>query len=130
MRLQALHRTFRARNDVLSVLAVDIPVNVRLLRRQQINSDLGPRRAKSLHALARAVSVIGGIEEAARRLGTSQTGLMLYLEDVQLVPEAVFPRIVDVLLEDELARLSKARFARRGNGGEVNPAKNNGNGKR
>ena len=70
------------------------------------------------YALARAVDVLGGVEQLARRLSISQTRLKLYAKNVQPLPGPLFLQIVDVLVDGEVARLLKEQ--RRGNGHAAN----------
>ena len=67
------------------------------------------------YALARAVDVLGGVEQLARRLSISQTRLKLYVENLQPLPGSLFLRVVDVLVDGEVTRLMKKEL-RRGNG--------------
>ena len=81
------------------------------------------RASLHMYALRRAVGVLGGVTPLAKRLGISQTKVNLYLADLAPVPETVFLRIVDILTEDELMRLSNEAKGQppRGNGGEATP---------
>jgi len=92
------------------------------------------RASLHMYALRRAVDVLGGVAELATRLGLSQTRLNLYLADLAPIPEAVFLRIVDVLTDHEVARLSDEGEGprSRGDGAAATPndGKRNGSGKR
>lgn len=65
------------------------------------------RKSIQSHVLRRAVKVLGGEIRAAKLIGVSQPKLGLYLDDVQRTPEAVFVRVVDLLVDNELDRLSE-----------------------
>lgn len=67
------------------------------------------RKTLQAYALLRAVNILGGKAEVAKLLRISQTKMNLYLGDLHPVPEAVFLRIIDILVDDELQRLLKAR---------------------
>lgn len=76
-----------------------------------------------IRALVRAAKLLGSVEALARHLGVSQTRLKLYLQGGERVPEALFLRTVDVLVDDETGKLGKELVAQ-GKGGN---AKRNGN---
>lgn len=58
------------------------------------------------YALARVAKVLGGDEPLARRLGISQPKLKLYLEDLDTLPQALFLKIVDVLVDDQITKIA------------------------
>ena len=65
------------------------------------------------YALARAATILGGEEPLARRLGISHTKLDLYLEDVDTLPQELFLKIVDVLVDDQMAKIAEDKSASR-----------------
>lgn len=50
------------------------------------------RKSLQSYALQRAADCLGNVAERARRLGISQTGLTLYLNNLEPISEAVFLR--------------------------------------
>ena len=52
--------------------------------------------------LARAAAKVGGVAELAARLDISQRVLQYYIADREPVPDALFLRAIDVILEDAL----------------------------
>lgn len=75
------------------------------------------------YAIARAATILGGAEALARCLSISQSRLKLYLDDLERLPQALFLKVVDVLSDDEMAKLAKEHLARTNNG-EARPRKN------
>lgn len=64
------------------------------------------RKSLQARALTRAVEILGAVE-LSRRLGVSQTRLNLYADGFEPMPEALFLRVVDVLVDVQLAELMK-----------------------
>lgn len=64
------------------------------------------------HMLARAAKALGGVEPLARALGLSQVRLTLYEEGFQLLPQPLFLKLVDLLVNEEVARLGEQQLAR------------------
>lgn len=65
------------------------------------------RKSIQSYVLVRAVKVLGGETRAAKLIGVSQPKLGFYLDDLLHIPEAVFVRVVDLLVENEIDRLSE-----------------------
>lgn len=67
--------------------------------------------AKTLqvYALAHGAKVLGGVEPLARRLGISQTKLKRYLENLDTLPQALFVKIVDFSVDDQIAKVAEKR---------------------
>jgi hypothetical protein len=70
-------------------------------------------KSQHAYALQRAVDVLGGAAQTARRLSMSQTRLTLCLEDLQPIPDAVFLTLVEILTDADVARLLKEAQAER-----------------
>lgn len=66
--------------------------------------------------LHRVVEICGGFEEARSRLAVSEHGLRLWLDGRARLPERVFLRAADIVLEDDIARATtdRRRFPRVG----------------
>ncbi len=60
-------------------------------------------------ALERASDIAGGVERLSHRLGIDRHALELWLTGRATPPEAVFLRVVDLVLEDDLARAAQDR---------------------
>jgi len=69
---------------------------------------------ESVHsrAIRRAARCCGSLDALATRLGVSRARLGLYAEGVEEAPMDVFLAVVDVILDDEVARLGRAHPAR------------------
>jgi hypothetical protein len=62
-----------------------------------------------LKLLARAVEISGGTARLRARLGVAEHALLLWLRGRALMPMDVFLAVVDVILEDDLARKAQDR---------------------
>jgi hypothetical protein len=59
--------------------------------------------------LQRVVEICGGFEAARRHLAVSEHGLRLWLEGRARLPERVFLRAADIVLQDDIARAANDR---------------------
>ena len=59
--------------------------------------------------LQRAVEICGGPDAACLRLGVSEASLSLWLDGKARLPDAVFLKAADLVLEDDIARASGDR---------------------
>ena len=64
--------------------------------------------------LHRVLDICGGFAAARSRLAVSEHALRLWLDGRARLPERVFLRAADIVLEDDIARASSDRVARRG----------------
>jgi hypothetical protein len=62
-----------------------------------------------LKLLARAVEISGGTARLRARLGVAEHALLLWLRGRALMPMDVFLSVVDIILEDDLARKAQDR---------------------
>ena len=70
--------------------------------------------AESVHtrAIRRAARYCGGLDPLARRIGVSRARLGLYAEGVEEAPMDVFLAVVDIILDEEVARLGRSHPVR------------------
>lgn len=67
--------------------------------------------------LKRAIEIVGGREALCEYLGVSETRLNLWLGARVRLPDPIFLRAVDLVLQDDIARASRDRRQRpRGDG--------------
>ena len=62
--------------------------------------------------LARALEIAGGPVRLRERLGVAEHSLMLWMRDRAVMPMDVFLAVVDIVLEDDLARKAQDRRGR------------------
>ena len=62
-----------------------------------------------LKLLARAVEISGGPARLRERLGVPEHSLLLWLRGRAVMPMDVFLAVVDIILEDDLARKAQDR---------------------
>lgn len=60
-------------------------------------------------ALERAVEIAGGVKPLRSRLRVAEHQLEFWLQGRAQVPEEVFDAVVDLILEDDIARASQDR---------------------
>jgi len=59
--------------------------------------------------LHRVVEICGGFDEARSRLAVDEHGLRMWLDGKARLPERVFLRAADIVLEDDIARAASDR---------------------
>ena len=62
--------------------------------------------------LARAMEIVGGRIQLLARLGATEHALSFWLAGRAVIPLAVFLKVVDIVLEDDLARKAQDRRTR------------------